>query len=113
MKKYITGITAFVIAIAGSAFTAKKAHHVIPGKAAGPFYYEYKLSVTTGDHIPSNYTYLDPQPSDPDEVDGCGGAGVPCVVLATGTSGMSGVPDTTPIDASHLAGNTKAEKDPQ
>ena len=113
MKKYIIGMVAVILAIAGSAFTAKKAHNVVPGKLSGPFYYKYNLPTTTGDNTPANYTYLDPQPSNPNNVDGCGGSGVPCVVLATGTSGMGGVPDATPIDASHLAGNTKAQKDPQ
>lgn len=109
MKKYIIGILAVVFAFAGAAFTAKKTTYTFQ-KPTSKFYYSYNLTTSAGENTPSNYTYMLNQPQDPDDIVGCNGGSVPCVILATGTTGSSGQPDASEVSAINLPGNTVAEK---
>ncbi len=110
MKKYIIGLVAVVLAIAGSAFTAHKSNSALKHPLGGPWYYEYNLSTATGENTASNYTFISPQPADPRDVEGCSGSGIPCVILATGSSGLSGMPDASQVNTTNLPGNTKVQK---
>jgi hypothetical protein len=110
MKKYAIGIIAFILAIAGSAFTAHKSHPAVKAPLSGPWYYEYSLSTATGENTASNYTFIDPQPLNPRDVEGCSGSGIPCVIQATGTTGVSGMPDASEVSTTNLPGNTKVQK---
>jgi hypothetical protein len=110
MTKYLIGMVAVILAIAGSAFTAHKDSRASKAPLSGPWYYEYNLSTATGENTASNYTFIDPQPLNPEDVEGCSGSGIPCVIQATGTSGVSGMPDASQVNATNLPGNTKVQK---
>ncbi|HVZ96686.1 MAG TPA: hypothetical protein VG847_07410 [Chitinophagaceae bacterium] len=113
MKTYLIAIIAVIGGAVASAFTMHKPHIPVKRTISGPWYYEYNLNTVSGEHTPSNYTFIDPQPDDPNDVEGCEGTGIPCVILATGTSGVSGVPDASEVDAMHLSANTKVSKSAQ
>jgi len=108
MKKYAIGILAVVFAFVGAAFTAKKTTHTFQKPTTEQFYYSYDLSTVAGENTASNYTLLDPQP-DPEEIQGCGGNAIPCVILAEGGTH----PNTDEVSSANLDNNTITRKNAQ
>ena len=110
MKKYAIGILAVVFALAGTAFTAKKTSHTFQKPTTNQFYYSYSLSTVAGENTASNYSYMLTQPTDPNNISGCNGDQIPCVILATGTTGTGGKPDASEVTSSNLPNVTVAQK---
>lgn len=94
MKKYLIGILAVVFAFAGAAFTAKKPTHAVQSPTS-QWYYLFNSSSASDRFTASNYIYINPQPASADDIAGCGGEEIPCVILATGT--QFGNPDLSEV----------------
>lgn len=107
MKKYAIGILAVVFAFAGAAFTAKKTTRTFPKTSESQFYYSYNLNTVAGENTASNYTYIVPQPTSPNDVPDCGGTDIPCVIHALGTTSA---PDASQVNPSNLMGVTLTQK---
>lgn len=108
MKKYFIAIIAIALAFASTAFNVRKPHHeYVKRTAAGPFYYKYNLNTASGENTASNYSFISPQPSDPNDVPGCGGSTLPCVIYATGN--MTN-PDASQVTAANLPNVTETQK---
>jgi hypothetical protein len=95
MKKYLIGILAVVFAFAGAAFTAKKTVTTSKKPTTGQWYFLYTLNSASGEFNEANYTYINPQPASAEDVAGCDGNNIPCVILATGT--QFGNPDHSEV----------------
>lgn len=108
MKKYAIGILAVAFAFAGAAFTAKKATPAFQKPTTTQFYYSYNLNTVAGENTASNYSLMDPQP-DPEDIQGCGGSTIPCVILAEGGSH----PNDDEVSSANLDNNTVAKKNAQ
>lgn len=107
MKKYIIGMAAIILAVAGSAFTAKKGSRILQKSPNTLYYYKYNLTTSSGETTPANYSFISPQPADDDQVEDCGGSQLPCVIHATGS--MS-APDASQITTSNLPNVTLTQK---
>ena len=112
LKISMLALLAIVLGIAGSAFSVHESSHLVTKNLSGPFYYSYNLTTDAGKHVASNYSFIDPQPQDPGD-EGCQGSGIPCVILATGTSGTMGLPDASQVNSVNLPSTTKVQKSAQ
>ena len=110
MKKYLIGSLAVLLALAGTAFTAKKANHVPLHSPSTVYYYKYTLNTATGENTASNYVFISPQPTNPNTVPGCGGSQLPCVIHATGN--MTN-PDASQVTVANLPSVTVTQKNSQ
>jgi hypothetical protein len=109
MKKYAIGILAVAFAFAGAAFTAKKATPTFQKPVTGQWYFLYTLNNASGELNEANYSYINPQPVSADDVEGCGGEQIPCVIFATGT--QFGNPDHSEVSTqTNLDAVTKTMK---
>ena len=112
MKKYIIGLLAIILGVAGSAFTSKKeAAHV---KKAPPseWYFLFNSNSASDKFDRTKYIYINPQPASAEDVTGCDGQTLPCVILATGT--QNGNPDASEVsDQTHLDAVTQTMKGSQ
>lgn len=110
MKKYVIGMLAVILAIAGTAFTAHKSKHPVQKSPNSLFYYKYNLTTASGENTPSNYTFISPQPANDGVVEDCGGQQIPCVIHATGSMTA---PDASQVSSSNLSSVTLTQKDEQ
>lgn len=101
-------MVAVVFAFAGAAFTAKKTTHTVPNLTS-EWYYLFNSNSSSDRFDATKYIYIDPQPSAPEDVAGCDGFTLPCVIQATGT--QNGNPDPSEVsDQTHLNAVTKTMK---